>query len=167
MLSPHLSVFGCLSVKLNISHHWFRLWLGTKQPITRTIHNPVCWHLYTSTGIYKWTHWGRVTPMCVSELTMIGSDNGLSPDPRQAFIWTNARLLLIGPLGTNFSEILIEILTFPFKKMHLKMLSAKRGPFCLGLNVLNLDLFSGENYQNHIVKTINVSVTPKDNSWQL
>ena len=70
------------------------------------------------------------------QLTIIGSDNGLSPDCRQAIIWTNVGLLLIGPLGTNFSEILIKILTFSFKKMHLKVLSAKRRPFCLGLNVL-------------------------------
>ena len=33
----------------------------------------------------------------------IGSDNGLSPDQCQAIIWTNAGILLIGPLGTNFS----------------------------------------------------------------
>ena len=82
------------------------------------------------------THWGRVTHICVSKLTIIGSDNGLSPDRRQAIIWTNAGLLLIGPLGTNFSEILIEILTFSFKKMRLKVSSAKRRPFCLGLNML-------------------------------
>ena len=82
------------------------------------------------------THWGRVTHICVSKLTIIGSDNGLSPDRRQAIVWTNAGLLLIGPLGTNFNEILIEILTFPFKKMRLKVSSAKRRPFCLGLNVL-------------------------------
>ena len=63
------------------------------------------------------THWGRVTHICVSKQTIIGSDNGLSPDRRQAIIWTNAGLLLIGPLGTNFREILIEILTFSFKKM--------------------------------------------------
>ena len=69
-------------------------------------------------------------------LTIIGSDNGLSPDRRQAIIWTNAGLLLIGPLGTNFSEILIEILTFSFKKMRLKVSSAKRRPFSLRLNVL-------------------------------
>ena len=62
------------------------------------------------------THWGRVTHICVSKLTIIGSDNGLSPDRRQAIIWTNAGILLIEPLGTNFSEILIEILTFSFKK---------------------------------------------------
>ena len=39
-------------------------------------------------------------------------------------------------LETNFSEILIAIHTFSFKKMHLKMSSPKRQPFCLGLNVL-------------------------------
>ena len=33
----------------------------------------------------------------------IGSDNGLSPIRRQAFVWTSAGLLSIGPLGTNFS----------------------------------------------------------------
>ena len=38
----------------------------------------------------------------------------------------------IGPLGTNFSEILPEIHTFPFKKMHLKMSSRKCQPFCPG-----------------------------------
>ena len=82
------------------------------------------------------THWGRVTHICVSKLTIIGSDNGLSPGRRQAIIWTNAGILLIGPLGTNFSEILIGTQTFPFKKMHLKMSSAKWRPYCLGLNEL-------------------------------
>ena len=82
------------------------------------------------------THWGRVTHVCVVKQTIIGSDNGLSPGRRQAIIWTNAGILLIGPLGTNFSEILIGIETFLFKKMHLKMSSAKWRPFCLGLNVL-------------------------------
>ena len=70
------------------------------------------------------THWGRVTHICVSKLTISGSDNGLSPGRRQAIIWTNASILLIGPLGTNFSEILVGIQTFSLRKMHLKMLSA-------------------------------------------
>ena len=82
------------------------------------------------------THWGRVTHICLDKLTIIGSDNGLSPGRRQAIIWTNAGILLIGPLGTNFIEILVGIQTFSFKKMHLKMSSAKWRPFCLGLNVL-------------------------------
>ena len=82
------------------------------------------------------THWGRVTHICVSRLAIIGSDNGLSPDRRQAIIWTNYGILLIGPLGTTFSEILIEVHIFSVKKMQLKMSSGKWRPFCLGLNVL-------------------------------
>ena len=71
------------------------------------------------------THWGRVTYICIGNLTIIGSDNGLSPRQRQAITWTNVGILLIRPLGTNFSEILIGIQTFSFKKMS----SAKRRPF--------------------------------------
>ena len=55
-----------------------------------------------------------MTHICVGKLTIIGSDNGLTPERRQSIIWTNAGILLIGPLGTNISEILIEILTFSF-----------------------------------------------------
>ena len=74
--------------------------------------------------------------VCVGNLTIIGSDNGLSPGRRQAITWTNVGILLIGPLGTNFSEMLIKIHTFSFEKIHLKMSSGKWRPFCLGLNVL-------------------------------
>ena len=56
--------------------------------------------------------WDRVTHICVSNLTTIASDNGLWPGRRQAITWTNAGILLIGPLGTNFSETLIKIQTF-------------------------------------------------------
>ena len=80
------------------------------------------------------THW--VTHVCVGKLTNIGSDNGLLPGWHQAITWTNVGILLIGPLGTNFSEMFIEIHTFSFKKIHLKMSSGKCRPFCLGLNVL-------------------------------
>ena len=66
------------------------------------------------------THGGRVTHKCVSKLSFLGSDNGLSPGRRQAIIWTNAGILLSGTWGTNFSKILIKVHTFPFKKMHLK-----------------------------------------------
>ena len=82
------------------------------------------------------THWGRVTYICVGNLTIIGPDNGLSPGRRQAIIWTNSGILLIGPLGTNFSDILIEIHTFSFTQMRFKLSSGKWRPFCLGLNVL-------------------------------
>ena len=87
-------------------------------------------------GIKQLTHCGRVTYTCVSSVTIIGSDNGLSPGRRQAIIWTNDGILLIGSLGTTSSEILIEINSFSFIKMHVKMPSRKWRPVCLGLNVL-------------------------------
>ena len=57
-----------------------------------------------------------LTHIYVSNQTIIDSDNGLAPDRRQAIIWTNAGILLIGPLGTNFSEVLIEILKSFFQE---------------------------------------------------
>ena len=75
--------------------------------------------------------WGRMTHICVSKQTIIGSDNGLSPGRQQAIIW----ILVIGPLWIRFSEILIGIKTFSLK-MLLKMASGKWRPFCLGLRVL-------------------------------
>ena len=77
-----------------------------------------------------------MTHICVCKLTIFGSDNGLSRGRRQAIIRTKAGILLIRQLRTNFSEILIGIQTFSFKKMQLKMSSAKWRPFCLGLNEL-------------------------------
>ena len=81
------------------------------------------------------THWGRVTHICVSKLIIIGSANGLSPDRRQAIIWTNAGILLIGPLETNFSEILIEIYIFiqenSFKSVVWKMAAILSRPQCV------------------------------------
>ena len=74
--------------------------------------------------------------MCISKIIIIGSENGLSLGQHQAIIWTNAGILLIGPLGINFSEILTKIDTISFKKMHLKMSSAKWHLFRLGLNDL-------------------------------
>ena len=81
------------------------------------------------------THWGQVTHICVSNLTITVSDNGLSPGRYQAIIWTNAGISLIGPRWTNFGEILIDIQTFSFKKMRLEVSSGKWRPFCLSLIV--------------------------------
>ena len=38
------------------------------------------------------------------------------------------------------SEILFKIQKFSFQEMHVKMLSSKWRPFCLGLNVLNVNV---------------------------
>ena len=77
-----------------------------------------------------------MTHICVGKLTIIGSDNGLSPGRRQAIIWTNAGILLLWTIGTNFSQFVIEIQTFSLKQIRLKMSSAKCCPFRLSLNVL-------------------------------
>ena len=87
-------------------------------------------------GNLSWTLWGRATHICVSNLTIFGSDNGLSPGRRHAIFWNNAGISSIRSLGTNFSEILIGSHIFSLSKMHLKMSSAKWCPFCVGLNVL-------------------------------
>ena len=97
-------------------------------------------------------HWGKISwlrgRVSSPSIVVSGSDNGLSPGRRHAIIWTNAGISLIGPLGTNFSEILIEIHTFSFKKMHLKMSSEKSRPFSLGLNVLTSVLLAVAMYRN-------------------
>ena len=62
------------------------------------------------------THCGRVTHICISKLTITSSDNGLLPGGGQAIIWTNAGILLISTLGTDFSEISIEIDLFSFQR---------------------------------------------------
>ena len=106
------------------------------------VHQPIRDRVIWCQGIYNilvsfshsnLTHWGWVMHICVNELPIIGSDNGLSPGRYQDIIWTNDEILSIWTLGTNFSEILSEIHTFLFKKMHLKVSSGKQQPFCLGL----------------------------------
>ena len=79
--------------------------------------NSLSWRIYASVN---WTN--------------ISSDNGLSPCRRQAIIWTSA--VIIGPMGTNFSEISIKMYTVLFTKMHLKMSFGKWQPPCLGLNMI-------------------------------
>ena len=110
-----------------------------------------------------------MTHICVSKLTSIGSDNGLSPGRRQAIIWTNAGILFIGPLGTNCNETSIETHTFSFKKIHLKISSAKWRPFCLGLNVLrpanNHPIYSGSGGVFNVAST--VSVESNSGVWYL
>ena len=103
------------------------------------------------------THWGQMMHICISKLTIIGWDHGLLPGRRQAIIWTNAGILLIGPLLINFSEILIKIQTFLFKKIHSKILSGKWWLFCLSLNVL-IKGAPGEDYLHQKTGTLFIQV---------
>ena len=79
-------------------------------------------------GIYLWV----LLNQCI-----IGLDNGLLPNKWQVIICTND--------ATSLIPILIEMHTFSFKKMHLKMSSAKQQLFSLGLNVLTTT--------NHIIRS--------------
>ena len=78
--------------------------------------------------------------ICVIKLTIIASDNDLVPGQRQAIIWTNAGILLIGPLGTNFSEILIQIHNFHWRKciwkgcLPLKLAAILSRPQCANIS---------------------------------
>ena len=70
-----------------------------------------------------------------SDAYIFGSDNGLSPVRRQAIIWTNDGILSIGPLGTNFSEILIKIHIFSlknaFENVVWKVVATSSRPQCV------------------------------------
>ena len=79
---------------------------------------------------YGWIYVNSLRPSdaYMRKLAIGGSDKSLSPGRHQAIILTNAGILLLWSLGTNFSEILIEIHTVSFKIMYLKM-SGKWRPF--------------------------------------
>ena len=84
--------------------------------------------------------------ICVGNRTSTGSDNGLSPGRRQAIIWTNGGILLIGSLGTNFSEILIEIQTFFVEEYTFENVVWKMAAI-LSLNgLIELDIRDGGYY---------------------
>ena len=62
------------------------------------------WHNVWKWLIQDWhnisqglTYWGRVMQICISKLTIIDSDNGLSPGRCQAIIWTTADILPLSP----------------------------------------------------------------------
>ena len=93
-----------IDVTITWKHEWAISTFMTQYNCARS-HRPFCL-----------TYWGRVTHICVSNLTIIGSDNGLSPGRRQAIIWTNAGILLIRNLVTNLSEILSKIHTFSIQE---------------------------------------------------
>ena len=80
------------------------------------------------------THWGRVTHICIV------SDNGLSPGLRLAIIRTNAGILLIRPLGTNFIQFLFEILIFSLKKNALESVVCEKAAILSRPQWVNLAL---------------------------
>ena len=74
------------------------IWLHTQTP------GYLFPNVFAAGGHNELTLWGQATHIFVSKLTIIGSDNGSSPGRRQAFIWTNAVILLIWLLGRNIIQ---------------------------------------------------------------
>ena len=123
----HCSLVMTYSIRALLGHYLFKLWLVAYWALSHyhnqgwlvnldlkitfwwnSIHNSFrkcIWNYVYKILAILLTHWGRVMHICVSNLAIIGSDNGLSPGQPQAIIWTSAGILSIGPLGTNFSEI--------------------------------------------------------------
>ena len=62
-------------------------------------------HQYRSYRHVIKNHCGWVTHICVGNLTIIGSDNDLSPGRRQVIIWTNSGIFLIGHLSKSIHFI--------------------------------------------------------------
>ena len=114
-----LGTGGFLSQKTSNMELWCFICCSLKQTFEQTVKRLFTWD--------PLTHWDRVMHICLGKLTIIGSDNGLSPGRRQAIIWTNASILSIGPLGTNFSEISIKIDIFPFKKIYIWICCMENG----------------------------------------
>ena len=107
-----------ISVKTLIFGHQWNLkknnhWFMAKCVISS--HTIPVVYVFQCNFFFKLSHWGRMTHICVNKVTIISSDNnkvtiissdnGLSPERRQAIVWTNAEILLIGTLGIIFSEI--------------------------------------------------------------
>ena len=79
----------------------------------------------------KSTHWNHATHICVRNLTIIGSDNGLSPGWCQNIFWHNAGILL----GINFSWILTTISTFSVKKINFNIFCHQNGVYLVSASM--------------------------------
>ena len=100
---------GCLVTKLQSNPHYMHrgckksnvyTCVNTQQRSTFCLNTEIMDTRSLRPPVFGLIHWGRVTHICVGKLIIIGSDNGLSPGRRQAIIWTNAGIWLMGPLGT-------------------------------------------------------------------
>ena len=140
---------GFLSQKASNAECVSISWLHHKRITANLVAMTIAFSMITS--IYPWmdgsdgfnddkvkfplTHWGRVTHICVSKLTVIGSNDGLSPGRRKPL----SEPMLIGPLGTNFSEILnwnlyIVIQENAFENVIWKLAAILSRPHCLQCN---------------------------------
>ena len=104
--AENISIWWRHHVYWGVWHRWNRthyITRTTTKGYTNTFMLPLNTRdeIWTTASIFLWnspnkhtsTHWYRMTHICVSKLTIIGSDNGLSPGRGQAVIWTCAGIL--------------------------------------------------------------------------
>ena len=89
--------------------------------------------------------------MCVGNLTIIGSDNGLSPGRRQAIIWTNAGISLIGPLGKKIQWIFYRNSNILIQENAFKCVVCELAAILSGLQCVKHDII--DLYGNHHRRT--------------
>ena len=85
-----------------------------------------------------WTHCGWLKHVCVGNLTIIGSDNGLAPTcSRQlAIIWTKCWNIVNWTLGNKLQGNFYQNKTFSFRKCIWKrFFVCKMAAICLSLKV--------------------------------
>ena len=88
------------------------------------------------------THRGRAMHICVSKLTIIASDNGLSPGQCQAIIWNNAvNWILRNKLQWNFDENSdIFFQENALESVVRKMAAILSQPQCVNISVQNVKI---------------------------
>ena len=107
------------------------------------------------------THWGGVTLMCISKLSIIGSDHSLLPGRRHAMIWTKAGIMLIGPLGKNSVKPWSKFIHFHSQKwiwkcclrkggyLHYNDVRSKMGSRITSLAIVYSTVYSGADQRKH------------------
>ena len=104
-LSMEKSFLMVLSLYTIVSLCWVSAWLILLHHYSRIAGMPYwTWLIFGKflvTCALSVNSLSGVTHICINNQTIIGSDNGLLPGQHQATISTNARILLIGPSGTN------------------------------------------------------------------
>ena len=128
-LKFHWSLF--LMVQLTIFQHWFRQWLGAGQATSHYLNQwwLIYRRIYASLGLNELMRWSQVTYICFNSKPSLVQIMSCRLITCQFVVnWNHGN-----KLQWNFirnSHLFIEQNTFE------KMPSAKRCPFCLGLNVL-------------------------------
>ena len=112
------------------------------------------WMAWVYSGCLDLTHWGRVTHICVGNLTIIGSDSGLSaPSHYLNQCWNIVNWTPRNKLQWNvYRNSYIFIQENPFENVVWKMVAILSRPQCVN------SLATGDGFQHHESWSILVQV---------